>query len=161
MSHSINIMQGLKFDTWLGSIIKPKEQIYFAADSAESLHEMIERAAAIGYEHQILEAFIVECGEVNEEKIDVKEFSEHPGNYAIIDVRNKTEVNENKIFEKSISIPLGELRDNIHKLPTDKPIVVHCESGYRSAAGSSLIHSKLNGAVKVYDLGDAIKNFIK
>ncbi len=158
---SINIMEGLKFDTWLGSIIKPKEQIYFAADNAESLREMLDRAAAIGYEPQILEGFVVKQGAIREEKIDIKEFTGHPEKYTIIDVRNKSEVNENKIFENSLSFPLGELRDKIDKIPTDKPIVVHCASGYRSAAGSSLIHSKLLGLVTVYDLGEAVKNFIK
>jgi hypothetical protein len=31
--------------------------------------------------------------------------------------------------------------------------------GYRSAAASSLIHSKLNGSVKVFDLEEASKEF--
>jgi rhodanese-related sulfurtransferase len=51
---------------------------------------------------------------------------------------------ENKIFPNSLSIPFGELRDNVDKIPVDKPIVVHCTSGNRSAAGSSLIHSSLS-----------------
>jgi len=36
---------------------------------------------------------------------------------------------------------------------------VHCAGGYRSAAASSLIHSELNGKVKVLDLGEAVKEF--
>lgn len=122
---------------------------------------MIERAAAIGYEPQILEGFTVKHGELCEEKIDVNEFTTHLEDYTIIDVRNTSEVKEHKIFEDSLSFPLGELRDNIDKIPTDKPIVVHCASGCRSAAGSSLIQSALIGKVKVFDLSDAVKNFIK
>jgi hydroxyacylglutathione hydrolase len=49
----------------------------------------------------------------------------------------------------------------VHKIPTDKPIVVHCAGGYRSAAASSLIHSTLNGKVSVMDLGEAVKKFQK
>lgn len=56
---------------------------------------------------------------------------------------------------------MGELRVNIYKIPTEKFIVVHCANGYRVAAGSSLINSTLKGVVKVYDLGDDVKNFIK
>ena len=37
--------------------------------------------------------------------------------------------------------------------------VVHCAGGYRSAAGSSIIKSSLNGKVVVYDLSEAIKQF--
>ncbi len=55
---------------------------------------------------------------------------------------------------------MGELREHINEIPTDKPIVVHCASGFRSAAGSSLIQSELNGKVKVFDLGEAVKDFI-
>ncbi len=66
---------------------------------------------------------------------------------------------EGKLFQNSISIPLADIRDRVNEIPTDKPIVVHCAGGYRSAAGSSLIHSQLNSTVKVFDLGEAIKQF--
>jgi len=79
--------------------------------------------------------------------------------FTIVDVRNVSEVKEGKIFSNSISIPLAEARDRVNEIPTDKPIVVHCAGGYRSAAASSLIQSKLNGSVKVFDLGDAVKEF--
>jgi hypothetical protein len=36
---------------------------------------------------------------------------------------------------------------------------VHCEAGFRSAAGSSIIKSKLNGTAQVYDLSEAVKTF--
>ena len=54
--------------------------------------------------------------------------------------------------------PLNELRDVANKIPNDKPIVVHCAGGYRSAAGSSII-SNLIKTVPVYDLSDAVKAF--
>ena len=120
---------------------------------------MIERAAAIGYEAQVEEAFILKYSEVIQEQIDLKKFRERKDDYTIIDVRNTLEVKENKIFENSLAFPLGELRDKIDKIPTGKPIVVHCASGFRSAAASSFLQSKLNGKVKVFDLGEAIKDF--
>ncbi len=89
----------------------------------------------------------------------MKEFKEHTKDYTIVDVRNLSEVKEGKIFPESISIPLGDLRNRINEIPTDKPIVVHCAGGYRSAAASSLIQSTLNGVVKVFDLGEAVKDF--
>ncbi len=48
----------------------------------------------------------------------------------------------------------------MNEIPTDKPIVVHCGGGYRSAAASSIIHAKLNGKVNVFDLGEAVKSYI-
>lgn len=159
LKHSINLMEGEKFETWLGSIIKPMEQFYLAGANENSLTDMIERAAAIGYEPQIVAAFVLNYEEIKMEKIDVIKFKENQEEYTIIDVRNESEVEEKKIFENSLSLPLGDLRNNINKIPTGKPIVVHCSGGYRSAAASSLLQSTLNSQVKVFDLGEAIQEF--
>ncbi len=59
LPHSINLMEGAKFETWLGSIIQPHEKFYLAGDSEKDLNEMIGRTAAIGYETQIIEAFLL------------------------------------------------------------------------------------------------------
>ena len=48
--HSVNIMDGNKFETWLGCIIKPGESFYLAAKDEDQLINMIKRAASIGYE---------------------------------------------------------------------------------------------------------------
>ena len=91
--------------------------------------------------------------------IDVEEFKQHQEDYTIVDVRNTSEVKEGKPFENSLSIPLAELRNKVNEIPTDKPIVVHCAGGYRSAAASSIIQSTIKQPVQVFDLGDAIKQF--
>ncbi len=159
LSHSLNLMSGNKFETWLGSIIQPKEPFYLAGDSKEEVYAMIERAAAIGYEPQIQQAFLIEDGTEKQAPLDLEVFSNDPGHYTIVDVRNENEVKERKIFENSINIPLGQLRKNMNHIPVDKPIVVHCAGGYRSAAASSLIQSLSDKKLTVYDLGESIKNF--
>ena len=160
LPNSINLMEDGKFETWLGSIIKPNEQFYLVSESKAQLQTMLERTAAIGYETQVAEGFVIKGGIIKEEKINVDEFKDHQQNYTIVDVRNTSEVKEGKIFKNSIAIPLAEVRNRINEIPTDKPIVVHCAGGYRSAAASSLIHSQLNGIVKVFDLGENIKQFL-
>jgi rhodanese-related sulfurtransferase len=80
--------------------------------------------------------------------------------YTIVDIRNDSELKTQKIFEHSIHIPLNELRERINEIPLDKPILVHCAGGYRSAAGSSIIKSKLNYKIQIFDLSEAIKEFI-
>lgn len=161
LPHSINLMEGLKFETWLGSIIKPNEAFYLAGESKEQLCRLIERAAAIGYEPQVKEAFVLHYGTMQEEHLNVSAFRQHKDDYTIVDVRNTAEVKENKPFEQSLSIPLADLRTRVKEIPTNKPIVVHCAGGYRSAAASSIIKSSLNGEAKVFDLGEAIKEFGK
>jgi rhodanese-related sulfurtransferase len=54
---------------------------------------------------------------------------------------------------------LHELRERTNEIPVNKPIVVHCAAGYRSAAGSSIIQSKLNEKAQVFDLGEDVKKF--
>ena len=123
------------------------------------MEKLIARTAAIGYEGQIRQAILVEKGEIKQEKLDLDAFSESPENYTIVDVRNKSEVKQGKIFPDAITIPLAEIRERVNEIPTGKPIVVHCAAGYRSAAASSIIQSSLNGKQKVYDLGEAVKKF--
>jgi hydroxyacylglutathione hydrolase len=159
LTNSINLMEGAKFETWLGSIIKPGEPFYLAGKSKEQLKKLIERAAAIGYEPQIKEAFVLEYATQSEPVIDVDAFKENLNDYTIVDVRSGSELKEAKPFENSLSIPLPEVRNRVNEIPTDKPIVVHCAGGYRSAAGSSIIQSALDGKAKVFDLSDAIKQF--
>ena len=154
-------MEDTKFETWLGSIIKPGEEFYLTGESTEQLQRLIERAAAIGYETQIKEAFVLKYATEKQEPIDVEEFKQHQEDYTIVDVRNTSEVKEGKPFENSLSIPLAELRSKVDEIPTDKPIVVHCAGGYRSAAASSIIQSTIKQPVQVFDLGEAIKEFSK
>lgn len=159
LPHSINLMENGKFETWLGSIIKPEEQFYLVSERKVQLNSMLERVAAIGYENQVAEGFVITSGPEKEEELELSEFTEHQQNYTIVDVRNTSEVKAGKIFKNSIAIPLGEIRNRVAEIPTDKPIVVHCAGGYRSAAASSIIDSVLDGKAKVYDLGDDIKKF--
>ncbi len=161
LPHSINLMEDGKFETWLGSIIKPNEKFYLAAENKGQLQRMTERTAAIGYDTAIAARFVIKEAKIEEAIIDLGEFKNHIEDYTIVDVRNASEVKEGKIFPNSISIPLAEVRTRMHEIPTDKPIVVHCAGGYRSAAASSLISSKLMGSAVVYDLGEAVKKFQK
>lgn len=160
--NSINIMarhENDKIETWLGSIVKPNEKFYLVLNSANDKDEIIERIAKIGYETQI-EAVVTLSDKALEksEAFDLNNFKNNENDYTIIDIRNKSEVAEGKIFEKAINIPLHELRDSHETIPTNKPIMVHCAGGYRSAAGSSILQKKLDGAT-VYDLSEAVKEF--
>ncbi|MCB9250877.1 MAG: MBL fold metallo-hydrolase [Flavobacteriales bacterium] len=161
LKNSINLMKGTRFETWLGSIIEPKENFYLAADSETSLNEMIEKIAKIGYENQISLAFVLGHGSSSMKFFDSSELKKNEDAYTIIDIRNHSERKANAIFANAIHIPLHELRERTNEIPLDKSIVVHCEGGYRSAAGSSIIETNLNKSVQVYDLSEDVLNFKK
>jgi len=159
---SINIMatsEGDKFETWLGSIVRPDENYNLVVDSIENAEEILHRTSKIGYESQVAAVYTI-ADEVLEESenFNLQDFKQHPDNYTIVDIRNESEVLEGKIFENSINIPLYELRENANKVPTDKPIVVHCAGGYRSTAGASILENALK-IKNVFDLSEAIEEF--
>lgn len=161
LKKAINLMNDTKFETWLGSIVSPGERFYLIAENDRTLNELIERVAKIGYEKQIEQAFVLNVGNSSMELFDSLELKNNQEAFTIVDIRNDSEVKKNKIFENAVHIPLHELRERIAEIPLHKPIVVHCAGGYRSAAGSTLIKSKLNGTSRVYDLSEAVKQFQK
>ncbi|TVZ27584.1 glyoxylase-like metal-dependent hydrolase (beta-lactamase superfamily II) [Gillisia sp. Hel_I_86] len=162
LANSINIMATTptqKFETWLGAIIEPKEAFYLVVESISQVEEILERIAKIGYEKQLKRVITLsEDVSGKSDKLYLDDFKQNQDNYTIVDIRNNAEVAEGKIFEGAIAIPLNELREAASKIPTTKPIVVHCAGGYRSAAGSSILENELKN-VKVFDLSDAIEDF--
>jgi len=161
LKNAFNLMNDTKFETWLGSIVNPGEQFYLIAANEMLLNELIERTAKIGYEKQIALAFVMDYGNTEMKFFDSEELKFNEEAFTVIDIRNHSEVKTNKIFANAIHIPLHELRERINEIPIHKPIVVHCAGGYRSAAGSSIIKSKLNGTSQVFDLSEAVKQFQK
>ena len=58
----------------------------------------------------------------------------------IVDVRSREEFASGHV-RGSINIPLQELSKNLGKLKKDKPVIVCCASGARSASAKSLLES--------------------
>ncbi len=153
---SINLQNGGKFETWLGAIVNPNESFYLIADTTEELDEMIKKAAKIGYEYNIKAALLPPANPTGKlPQLDLARFTAHPENYTIIDVRNHNETAGGLLFNHAITIPLPELRERLGEIPANKPIVVHCAAGYRSAAAVSIIIGKITN-VPVYDLGEVV-----
>ncbi|MGN6394219.1 MAG: MBL fold metallo-hydrolase [Mucilaginibacter sp.] len=158
---SINLQDGAKFETWLGSIVGPDEQFYLIGADDNALDVVIKKAAKIGYEKNIKAALL--CPDRATERLtdlDLDNFVHNTENYNIVDVRNPNETAEQMIFKSAITIPLPELRERIDEIPTGKPIVVHCAAGYRSAAAVSILKMHIKN-VQVYDLGEVVVEFQK
>lgn len=157
---SINLQDGNKFETWLGSIIAPGEPFYLIGESELVLDSLILRCSKIGYETAIKNAFVFKTGDETTALIDIEKFKMDPQEYTIVDIRNTSEVNQHPVFENALTIPLSELRERVMEIPYNKPIVVHCAGGYRSAAGSSIIQQAVGNKATVWDLGEYIKAFL-
>lgn len=148
-----------KFETWLGSIVGPDEDYYLVAENQNDLEFAIYRAAKIGYESNLVAGVINPKGEiVTDAMVNLEDFRKNPEAYTIIDIRNKSEVEDGKFFDSANNIPLPELRERASEIDVEKPVIVHCAGGYRSAAGFSIVKRLLPNA-KVYDLSDAVNEF--
>lgn len=151
------IQDGDKFETWLGSILGPDELFYLVAADEERLEMLIKKSAKIGYEKNIGAAllFVADKEDVKSAEKDLSDINTGTSEYTVIDVRNYGEVKGGKIFVNAINIPLPELRERLSEIPADKPIIVHCAAGYRSAAATSIIAAHIT-TVPVYNLGEAV-----
>ncbi|HEY4328036.1 MAG TPA: MBL fold metallo-hydrolase [Mucilaginibacter sp.] len=156
---SINLQDGEKFETWLGSIVGPGEQFYLMASSQTDLDEMVKKAAKIGYEQNIKATLLTpNFAKEKSAHLDLADFKSNPENYTIVDVRNQIETETGLKFKRAITIPLSDLRERATDIPVNKPIVVHCAAGYRSATAASIVADKIT-TVPVYDLGEVITEF--
>ncbi len=71
------------------------------------------------------------------------------GDVAVVDVRARSEWTAGHLAGAR-HIPLGELAARRDEVPTDRPIVVHCQSGARSSIAASLLQA--NGTLGVINL---------
>tara|TARA_R110000822_G_C15223964_1_gene484598 strand:- start:591 stop:1064 length:474 start_codon:yes stop_codon:yes gene_type:complete len=148
-----------KFETWLGSIVKPEEEFYVVVNSVEEANTLLNRIAKIGYEKQVKAVVTLSNDDLKKSsEFNISDFKNNKEAFTIVDIRNESEVEEGKIFESALTIPLHQLRERVSEIPTEKPIVVHCAGGYRSAAGSSILETELKNTT-VFDLSDAVTEF--
>jgi rhodanese-related sulfurtransferase len=72
----------------------------------------------------------------------------------VIDVRSEVEHAGGHVVG-SLNIPLSHIDERLAEIPAGRPLVVHCEGGYRSAIAASLLQ-KL-GRPDVHDLVGGFK----
>jgi len=161
LPNSINLLTNGKLETWLGAIIPPGTPFYLVAAGEEQLREVLNRVAKIGYEGFVQGGFVFEKGDLKSDLLDLSDFEKHPEKFQIVDIRNDAERKEQPGFANSTHIPLPELMERVAEISTEKPIVVHCAGGYRSAAGASIVKNFVPPTVSVFDLSTAVLGYFR
>ena len=150
LSGSINIGLGGQYATWAGTVLNREQPIVIIADPGHE-HEAAMRLGRIGFDQvvgylqdglhsvqlrpELMASTERLSAQVAAERVAVAAPERAP---VIVDVRAPGERQQKRI-PSSIGIPLNHLTERISELPADRPLIVHCASGYRSSIAASLL----------------------
>ena len=144
---ALNIGLGGSFATWAGTLLDPERPVVVIAEPGRE-EETATRLGRIGFDtvagylsggmqqlndhpHLIERTDRITAG-------SAAELLAQPEPPVLIDVRTTREYGEAHI-DRSINLPLSKLAERLDELETDRPHIVHCASGYRSAIAASLL----------------------
>ncbi len=160
---AINIGLKGKYATWCGSILGHDQPIVVIADPGTE-EEAVMRLGRIGFDN--VAGFLRDGMAALESRPELvrviaritapalaEQLAESNGPF-VLDVRAVKEWQAGHIAG-SHNIPLTHLRERLAEVPSDRPVVVHCEGGYRSAIATSLLTEA--GRRNVSDLVGGIK----
>ncbi len=146
------------FNTVAGSYVKEDEDIYLIVEE-DRVEEAVLDLIRIGLDDikgfvtpRQLQKFSEDGGSLfKTETIGFDEAAEHLKNDTahLLDVRKKTEFEELRL-DDSQNIAHTRLLERIDEVPADKPVMVSCKSGARSAVASALLE-RANFKVKYVD----------
>jgi hydroxyacylglutathione hydrolase len=147
---SVNVGLAGRFAEFAGDVLTPDDEIVIVCDPGHETEARV-RLGRIGFDNVVgylaggapaaLPA-LAGGGERSRRlsAVELAEMLASPdGGPAVIDVRSLTEAEQAGRIGGSIIIPLAELRARLEEVPTDRPVVVHCASGYRSSIAASVI----------------------
>lgn len=153
---SINIQNNRTLSTWAGWLLNYDEDFVIVAPE-EEMDEITRKLMRIGLDR--IGGFIsdVNLPGIKLEQADVigiEEFKTYLGKeeVQIVDVRGKTEYEQGHI-EGAENVFVGTLPQNLDKISRNKQVVIHCQSGDRSAIVYSLLKKNGFNHVKNYSGG--------
>lgn len=147
LKDSINIGLGGKYATWAGTLLDRETPIVIIAEGGKEV-EAAMRLGRIGFDHVV--GYLAEGMRAVERRPDqmrrterttaatLREQLDGPAPPFVLDVRGENEWQKSHI-EGSVNIPLPHLRKRLNEVPRDRPMVVHCQSGYRSSTAVSIL----------------------
>ena len=146
---SVHIALTGQYASWAARILGLDTRLIIVGEDPEHVRESQLRLARVGLEN--VAGYLAEgvAGWIKNgfeleyiPQITVQEFAElreqEPDRIAVLDVRERGE-RSGGVIEKSVRIPLGELKSRTGELDREQLLVVHCKGGYRSSIATSLL----------------------
>ena len=147
LAGSLHVGLGGSYATWCGTILDPRAAVALVAAPGRE-REAALRLGRIGFDsvagHLAGGMLALQARPdliARVERVAAGALAERLGSSEpplLLDVRTEREWRDARIGE-SLNIPLARLAQRLDELPRDRPTVVHCASGYRSAIGASLL----------------------
>ncbi len=167
---TINIPLDRSFTTWAGWLIPFDREFYLIVEENADPRGVDEAAADLmligldriaGYFGSAAIETWAETGRRLEttHEITARQLVElrKNGKVAVIDVRGRSEWEAGHIPGVA-NIPLGYLTDRLQEIPQDQVVVLHCQTGWRSAIGASLLHA--HGFQQVANLKGGVRSWL-
>jgi len=147
---AIQIGLGGQFASWAGAVLGLDRDLMLVAEDQRTAEEARMRLARVGIERVsgALGGGIPAWARAglplaHTEQITVQDLSKRLASDAglcVVDVRRKLEFDAGHIHAALLH-PLDRLRETMDALPRNRPLAVHCKSGYRSVIGCSLLQA--------------------
>ncbi|HEY2805443.1 MAG TPA: MBL fold metallo-hydrolase, partial [Gemmatimonadales bacterium] len=158
---SLNIPFGSSLATYAGSVLPYDKPIYLVARES-ALDEVITALASVGLDDVAgwLPPEDIGAPLDSTTQLPAAEAARQAlaGDVTIVDVRRQSEWDEGHVAG-AIHIPLAEVAARVAEIPPDRPVVLHCEGGGRSAVAAAVLRSL--GRHDVANLQGGIKAWIK
>ena len=139
---SVNLPVGNTFETWSGWLLRPEDGNYvLLAASAEQAEALRRRLWMVGLDN--VSGFITSPDGLDtapHPPFAPAELPQHE-DALVLDVRKKTEYDAGHI-PGARQLHAGRLPWKLGDLPREQEIVVHCQSGARSAAAASFLRAR-------------------
>lgn len=147
---SVSLPYSKSFSTWAGSIIPVTDEIVLMAEGeSDDVPRAVRDLSRIGFDRIVGRVDVSEMLEAWQKaghalhtipQMSVTEVADRMahGGATVVDVRGRSEWETGHV-DHAMHVPLGDLRQRLDELPST-PLLVHCQSGVRSAVATSLLH---------------------
>ena len=157
---TINVPLGKSFSTWMGWLVPYDRDIHLIVEDADAADRAVHDLALIGLDRvagwltpDALSSWVARgrgLGAVPQTTAAELAPRLASGEVAVVDVRGRAEWEAGHLPGVP-NVPLGHLAQRLAELPTDRPLVVHCQTGARSAIAASVLRAR--GLTNVVNLG--------
>jgi len=147
VSGTINIPLNRSFNTWAGWLLPYDQDVYLIVDQAhvdEALRDLtmvgLDRVDAV-FPPNVIDAWAESGGELGRIRMRTPgevEAALLADEATVLDVRGTAEWREGHLEGVDV-IPTGHLPDHLDDLPRHRDLILHCQSGARSAIATSLL----------------------